>query len=200
MKIATIAASATTTVQLNYCPEYVLIKSTATPTKVQVRALGEGVICDLDATGVTLMSSIRDNKPDVTGYFKLRLSDGLLKNKNIEVEVTAGAASTDVFVFSTGELGSNYIVTERMTVLASTSNEFRKFFALGFGAFNTGDQVTVNYTSGLSQVYTSSDEIKALAAETTDDRLLIDNLEQDVSSVVVLPTSNTVYYVQRLKL
>lgn len=199
MKIFSISSGGNNTVQLNYCPETLLIKSTVAPAKVQVRALGEGVICDLDAIGATVMRNIRNNFSD-NNYYAFRLADGLLKNKNIEIEVTAGTAATDVFVYSTGEEGSNYIITERNTVLANTSQEFRKFFALGLGAFNSGDQLTINYNSGVTQLLNNADEVKALASESHQSVLLIDNLEQDVSSVVVVPSVNTTYYVQRLKL
>jgi len=199
MKIFSVDAEDNKTLQLNYCPETLLIKSLDSPSKIQVRALGEGVICDLDATGATVMRNIRNNYSD-GNYYAFRLADGLLKNKNIEIEVTAGDNSIEVFVYSTGEEGSCYIITERNTVLANTSQEFRKFFALGLGAFNPGDQLTINYNSGVTQLLNSADEVKALASESHQSVLLIDNLEQDVTSVVVVPTDNTTYYVQRLKL
>ena len=198
MKLFSLAAGANNTIQLNYCPETLLIVSTVAPTKVQVRALGEGVVLDLDATGAGLMRNIRDNK-EVAKNYKFRLADGLLVGKNIEIEVTAGAAATVVYCYSTGEKGENYVVTERNTVLANTSQQFKKFFTLALSAFAAGDMLTVEFADGTTQLLNDADEIKALCSETHSDILLLDNLEQDIRSVTHVPTANTTVYIQRLK-
>jgi len=198
MKLFTLAASASNTIQLNYCPETLLILSNAAPAKVQVRALGEGVILDLDATGAFLMRNIRDNKAIANNY-KFRIADGLLVGKNIEIEVTAGAAQTVVYCYSTGEKGENYVVTERNTVLANTSQQFKKFFTLALSDFESGDMLTVEYADGTTQLLNEGIEIQSLCAETHQDILLLDNLEQDIRSVTHVPQSDTTVYIQRLK-
>jgi len=144
------------------------------------------------------MRFIRDNKAIWT-HWKFRLADGLLVGKNIEIEVEAGAAATDVYCYSTGEKGGNYVVTERNTVLANTSQQFNKFFTLALSAFAAGDMLTVEYADGTTQLLNDAEEIKALCAETHQDILLLDNLEQDIKSVTHVPTANTTVYIQRLK-
>lgn len=199
MKVLSIPASSTATKQLNFCPETLMIVSSEKPVKVQVRALGEGVICDLDATHLELQSNFRNNA-QFGNVYTLQLADGLLKNKNIEVEITTGAATAEVYAYSTGEPGENFIITERTTILANTSQTFKKFFTLGLSALPANSQLTINYTSGETQVYTSIDEIKAIAAETHQPIAVIDNLNQDISSVVIIPTSQITVSLAKLKL
>ena len=200
MKVLSIAGGATGTVQLNYCPEILMIKAATVPTKVQVRALGEGVVCDLDGTHLTALSNLRQNLV-VGGYFAIPLADGILKKKNIEIEVTAAATTqTEVYVYSTGEAGENYIVSERNTILANTSQSFSKFFALALSDMPSGAMVTITYASKETQVFTHADEIKALALENNTEKLVIDNFEQDIKRVDIVTPSQITVSILKLRL
>jgi len=194
MLLGTVTQNTTATFRVNFCPEILLIVSAGVPVRVQVRALGEGVILDTDATGLALLKQVRKNK-DVTNYYGLTLSDGLLKNKNIEIDVSAHASNAaTVYGYSTGREGTGYIMTERATVLANTSQEFRQFFGLGLSAINANDQITIHYKSGVSQVFSNGDEIKNLSADTGADVIWIDNLDGEIDRLTVIPTSNITVY------
>jgi hypothetical protein len=194
MILGTVLAGATGTFRLPYCPETLFITGAAVPARVQVRALGEGVILDLDAAGLTLLQGMRLNT-NVATFYRLPLADGFLVGKNIEIDVTANAAQPAVVhEFSTGDKGTNYLLTERTTVLANTSQTFDRFFGLGLSAVNAGDQITVNYKSGLSQTFNAAAEIQALAIESNNQVLFIDNFDSEIVDVKVVPTAQITVY------
>jgi hypothetical protein len=194
MKLGTVAQNTTVTFRLPYCPESLLIVSAGVPVKVQVRILGEGVSKDLDATGLLIEKQIRRNK-DVANYYQLTLADGLLKDTNIEIDVTAHATNAaEVHEFSTGKSGYGIVRTERTTVLANTSQTFADFFGIGLSAVNANDQITIEYKNGVTQVLNSADEVKALSAENNQDVLYIDNFDGDITSVKVMPTQQITIY------
>lgn len=194
MLLGSVTLNTNETFRLNFCPETLLIVSNNTPVRVSVRALGEGVIADYDATGLLALRNARENVTSST-YYKLPLADGLLKNKNIEIDVQAHASSAaTVYCFSTGLLGTGYIRTERTTVLANTSMEFRDFFQLALSAVNANDQITVNYIGGHTQVFNAADEIMSINCEVDSARLVIDNIDSSISSVIVVPTAQITVY------
>lgn len=194
MILGTVLAGVTSTFRLPYCPETLFITSAAVPARVQVRALGEGVILDLDAAGLTLLQGMRLNN-NVATFYRLPLADGFLSGKNIEIDVTANAAQPAVVhEFSTGDRGTNYLLTERTTVLANTTQTFNKFFGLGLSAVNAGDQITINYASGLTQTFNSAAEIQAIAIESNNQVLFIDNFDSEIVDVKVVPTAQITVY------
>lgn len=200
MLLGNSAANTLTTFRLPFCPETLLIVSAGVPQRVQVRALGEGVILDLDATGLPLVRNIRNNQQP-TNHYSLVLADGLLKGKNIEIDVTSHASNAStVYCYSSGNFGNNYVRTERVTILANTAYTFRKFFALGLSAVNNNDQITINYRSGLSQLLSAADELQSLAAERDFVRNTIDNLDGEIDEVTIVPTAQiTVYRVSLIE-
>jgi len=194
MIIGTVAQNTTSTFRLPYCPETLLLVSAGLPVKVQVRVLGEGVIADLDGAGLTLVKQVRVNK-DVANYYRVNIANGLIRNKNIEIDITAHATNAVVVhEYSTGNLGSGFVMTERTTVLANTAQTFENFFGLGISAVNANDQITIEYKSKLTQVFNSADEIKAVASEQNQDVLFIDNLDSEIKSVKIIPTAQIVVY------
>jgi len=197
MKIGSLLANATDTFRLTYMPEFLLVLSTAAPAKVVVRSLGDGVTCDLDAAGVTLLNQPRFNK-QVADYWLIPLADGLVTGKNIEIEITAGNAATDVDVFS-NNTGRNYLISERNTVLANTSQSFKGFFFLGFSTIGANEQITAVFRDGTTQLLTASD-VKMMAAQFGQDKFLFDNLDQEYSRIDVVASQQLTIYKHYLKL
>lgn len=196
MKLGVIAANATETFRLTYLPETLLIASTAAPAKVQVRILGEGVTHDNDSTGAVLLNQIRNNA-EIANFWEYIIADGLLRGKNVEIEITAGNAATTVYGRSNSS-GSCPIYLEKNTILINTQQTFEKFFVLGLSAIGNNDRVTIEYIDGTTDEL-AADEIKLEFANNSQSKLVIDNLEQTIKKVTVVASQQITVYKMFLK-
>src|SRR4030042_3942145 len=110
MKIGTLTTGVgvQTVIKLNYLPQYIYYLAATQLTGLIVTVSGDGVICNLDATGLSAISGIRRYGAVATSYM-IPLADGFIPNKVVEMVFTNSAAQTpDIFGFSNNK-GDVYV-------------------------------------------------------------------------------------------
>ena len=197
MIIGTIPASSTGTINLTYLPEFLFFEAATTPTMLRVTVLGDGVICDLDANGLNAINGI-DAVSRVANGFLLRLSNGLIAGRNVEIVIAnAVAAPLQVNGFSTAK-GSFYVQYLRQIVLANSGQTFRDFSLLALPGIAPADTVDVNYQDGTSQRFNAA-ELRQLVGvngfQVTHPAVL--NMDGTVKSVTVIPAGQITAVLQR---
>jgi len=197
MIIGTILASTTGTINLTYLPEFLFFDAPTTPTMLRVTVLGDGVICDLDANGLNAINGI-DIVARVATGFLLRLSNGLIAGRNVEIVIAnTVAANLPIHGFSTAK-GSFYVQYLRQIVLANSGQTFRDFSLLALPAIAPSDTVDINYQDGTSQRFVAV-ELRQLVGvngfQVTHPVVL--NMDGTVKSVTVIPASQITAILQR---
>lgn len=199
MQIGTVAGGVgvVTTIDTTWLGEFFYFEPAATPTAVKIDVLGEGVMLDLDNTGIDDIKNYRKFQ-SAADFIYLQTADGIIKGVNITYTFTnAHAQAFDVF--SAGDnLGSGYLQTIRQTVLANSGVDFMKFAALFLPSLATAtDFVTIAYEDGLTQIWVLED-IEAFAMNFQSNRTpVIDNLEGTIRNCNVLVGIQQSAYVMR---
>lgn len=145
-----IAASAAGTFNITYVPQYIGFTITSAPTLFQINIQGDGVIFNLDATGITAMKNIRFVGAFANQYV-FQLANGLINGKNGSVNITnAAAAQLDVYAWSQLP-GNMYMTYLTQKALANSGIDLRKFAYAAFPSAGTADIFTLQYNSGITQ-------------------------------------------------
>lgn len=197
MIIGTIPASTTGTINLTYLPEFLFFEAAAVPTLLRVTALGDGVILDIDNFGLDAINGV-DAVSRVVNGFLVRLSDGLIAGRNVEIVVANAIAGVmTVRGFSTRQ-GSFYVQHLRQIMLANSGQTFRDFSLLALPNLAATDTIDVNYQDGTSQRFNPV-ELRQLAGingmQVTHP--IVANFDGTVKSVTVITGSTLTAVVQR---
>lgn len=184
------------TFNLTYVPQYIHYVAATQLTGLKVTVLGDGVICDLDAAGLSAVYNIRQFGQVTNGY-NIPLADGLISGKNVEITVTNSAAQTPVLYAIALQKGSAYIQCLRQTALANSGVTLTKFAYLGIPAIATTDVLNITYVDGLVQNVVSP-ELAAMSNLVQSGSLsVIDNVEGFIDTVQFTPSANRTVYVVR---
>jgi len=197
MIIGTIPASATGTINLTYLPEFLFFEAPVVPTLIRVTALGDGVILDMDGNGLHAVNGI-DSVTRVPNGFLIRLSDGLIPGRNIEIVITNPVAGVlTVHGFSTRQ-GSFYVQYLRQIVLANSGQTFRDFSLLALPGLAPADTIDINYQDGTSQRFVSV-ELRQLIGVNGFQAIhpVVVNFDGTVKSVTVIPAAQITAILQR---
>jgi len=190
-----------TTFQLTYLPEFLAFSPTTAISKVVVNVLGDGIICDLDAAGISQLGNL-ETIGSVTNLVSLRLADGIVLNKNVTIEITNSAAQTpDIFAYSVSK-GGVYVQSIRQTAFANSGIEIKNFLNVGFSNAGATDDFQVSFVDGTTQKM-NREELKFLFAyensvKNTSADYLLRNYMGNVLLVNYTPSAQTVIYVQRM--
>ncbi len=197
MKIGTLAASTTTTINLTWLPQYIYFVASSTPTALKVTVFGDGVITDMAAPGALAFGSHR-----LIGYvansFMIALANGIVKNKNVEITITnAVAAAVDVFGIVREE-GDVYVQILKQQILAGSGADITDFSTLAVPDTAVGDKYTITFEDGTVHDFTFT-EIFAMMQFTQNElnTYLIDNLDGEIRKVNFIPAATQTVYVQR---
>ena len=184
------------TFNLTYVPQYIHFVAATQLTALKVTVLGDGVICDLDAAGLSALYNIRQFGQVTNGY-NIPLADGLISGKNVEITVTNSAAQTPVLYAVSMQKGSAYIQCLRQTALANSGVNIEKFAYLAIPAMTTADVMNITYVDGLVQNVVSP-ELAAMSNLVQSASLsVIDNVEGFIDLVQFTPAANRTVYVVR---
>lgn len=197
MIIGTIPASSAASITLTYVPEYLFFTASLGPNQLRVTALGDGVICDLDGNGISALNGI-DQVSRVPNGFLLRLSDGIIKGKNVEITMSnAMATPLTVMAFSERQ-GVEYVQSLRQAILANSGVEFRDFAVLALPSLVDNDTVDVLYRDGTNQRFTRQ-ELNAMQQQASWNNTshVLENLDGRIKSVNVIAASAQTAYVMR---
>jgi hypothetical protein len=199
-----IAASATDTKSVSYCPEYIGFTIATVPTSFKIEVLGDGVVFSLDGTGLTNMNGIRLVGALAANTYVFHIADGYIrKNANFSI-VNATAAQLDIYGWSDSE-GENFIVHEAAKAFANQDNEVPSpFIYAAFPSVNATDTFTVNWYNPKTRKVTNNTMTRkelelylAQVQQISDTRYNIDNHAGRILSVQLRPSADMSYYFTR---
>ena len=191
------AASANTTVQINFLPQALFFVAATVPTLIKITPYGDGPITDLDGNGVTCLGRV-GLQGLITNAYYIPLADGLITGKTVELSFTNAVASTVNLYGVATQKGSNYIQCLSQTVLANSGAPVNKFMFAGFPSAAAGDTFQVTYRDGLSHKYVR-DDVQGLIQLFQNDvsGYNIQNFNQIIKQVDYVPASTAKIYVMR---
>jgi len=198
-KIGAMAGAATTTLQIQYVPEYITFISALPPTALKVEVLGDGTIMNLDVIGVDVMNNIGNLGTQANRYL-FQLGNGLITGKTVEITMAnANAGALDVYGLSPDGAGDAYAVYQKNTILANSGKDLIDFAAIGIAAPTVNDIFIIEYEDG-TQDKLSIEEIDAYQTlqqnfDPSAAGLIINNTEQQYSKVNITPDTNRGVYV-----
>jgi hypothetical protein len=145
-----IPASSSASFNITYVPQFISFTVTSAPTTFLINIQGDGVIFNLDATGIAAMRNIRQ-QGIVTNTYVFQLANGLINGKNGTVTITnAAAAQLDVYAYSK-DLGNFYMTYLIQNALANSGINLRKFAYAAFPSAAAADIWTVMNNNGITQ-------------------------------------------------
>ena len=207
-KLGTIGASTTDTIELTYLPANMEFNIGTAPTSIVVTVEGDGVILNLDASGIALMKNLFCVEAKSNQY-SFRLANGIVKNKNVLITI-ANAHAGDLDVYGDmlgvpgipgGQNGSLYAVYNKALALDGSGARVQDFAVMAVDGLGASDIVNVEYASGNVDNFTGANELdnNVLFRQNYDpnaDGVIILNDEQSLSNVQILPSgANRVLYV-----
>ncbi len=192
----TTGAAVVTTFNLTWVPQYIHFVAATQITGLKVTVLGDGVIMDLDAAGLSVLYNIRQYGQVTNGY-TVPLANGLIRGKNVEITATNSGAQTPILYGVSMAAGSRYIQCLRQTALANSGVEIERFAYLGIPAIAAADVLNITYVDGLTQKVEAA-ELPAMANVFQSGSLnVIDNVEGMIDNVQFTPAANRTLYLVR---
>jgi len=197
MKIGSIAASSSGTIDLTYVPQYIYFNAATVPTSFVFAVDGDGVTANLDGTGLGIMKNLRLIGTTSNGYL-IQLTDGLIRNKNCHLTIANAVASAlDIYGFSLVNNGRQYFNMVQNKALANSGQTYNKFAIMGIPAMGASDFLTATYRDGLTQQLTSV-ELPVIDTQVQANPVtVIDNVQMQVEQVNYVPTADRSVYVMR---
>lgn len=145
-----IPASSSASFNITYVPQFMTFTVTSAPTSFLINIQGDGVIFNLDATGIAAMRNIRQVGV-VTNTYVFQLANGLINGKNGTVTITnAAAAQLDIYAYSK-DIGNFYMTYLIQNALANSGINLRKFAYAAFPSAAAADIWTIMNNNGVTQ-------------------------------------------------
>jgi hypothetical protein len=198
--IGTVAAGVgvTTTLATTYVPQYLIFTVGTTPSQLKINALGDGVVMDLDAAGLTALRGIR-RYSQIADYYFMPLADGIIQGKNVEITVTNQDAAAFTLFGSSKQKGFAYVQSLRQVCLANSGVDFKKFAYLSFPSMAANDELNVTFKDGHTQKF-SREELESWLGNNqneTSSRYSLDNLDGNVSIANFIGAAQQTAYLVR---
>jgi len=204
MLVKTIAAGTKEKFQLNYVPEKLIFKATDSSDTLhdkitaKVTPLGVGVICDLDAQGVTAVDTYRKIGGFGSGgliIVELPLADGLVPDRVTDYEIENLSSTTDIKVYApVSKKGTLYVKSAQQTLLEKSQVTFDNFMFLAFNGSSENSQVTVDYEGDASHTYSFAELIANNSKLSVTTVASLDNTRGIIRKVIVIPDTTQVGY------
>ena len=206
MKIGSAPAASTTLLRIQWVPEkLVLVSQNATPviadiTGLKVNVLGDGVICDLDNTGLKAMNGVgkvayHANEPEIV------LADGIITGKTTEITIVNGSATDAWDVYALGDnKGKAYVKTLRQTVLANSGAKFTDVGYLAVPSMGASDEFNVTFVDGLVHKFSDVGLKHRIATiQGNDVYPAFSNLNGIMDLIQFIPVSEQVVYTMKFQ-
>lgn len=199
MLIGTVAGGVgtTTTINLQYVPQFLFAVIPAAPTLMQLNIADDGTTVNLDAAGFASMSQIGSFTNFAGANAKFMLANGeIAKPKGVQLIITnANAAAFNVFGFSFNK-GDTYVRYLPIPLLANSSNNIGKFAYLTMPALGASDIVNVTYASGQVQALNTVELLwyNSIYENVVGTIEQLSNLKQNISDVQLIVTAAQTIY------
>jgi hypothetical protein len=200
--ILTTGAAVLTSKDATYLPQFIGYTATTQLTGVKVTTLDGGVICDLDATGLTALRGIL-RKGVVTNGTVIQLANGLIPAKNILFEFTNSAAQTPtIFAWSEEQYPQTpyYIQSIRTKAFANVALDISDFAYVSMPSMAAADQVNIYFKDGLTQTVRREELQYSLMDsqnEVNTPNYAIDNTNQRIVRVQFIGVADQTLYIVR---
>ena len=186
-----------TTFTLQYVPAYLTYVAATQLTSIKVNVAGDGIILDLDSTGLSDVNSIR-KVGQVTNGYMIPLANGFIPNKVTEITVVNSATQTPVVYGASLQTGTYYIVTRRQILLANSPVVIDKFANLGIASPTDDDEITVTFKNGHVQKFEYEELAFWLSLYTNYTSLnCIDNTSGFIDQILYIPSTNRTVYITK---
>lgn len=169
--LGTIGGAATNTINVQYVPQFLLIRGTAGADltgdiTIQIDVQGDGTIMNLDAAGFDAMSNINkffQAAADInTVGRQFQLADGLVNAKSVSITIAnADAAAVDVYGLSKQKVATFYCTYMTTLVNANSGADFSKFAYLAIPGALAADRFTLVYNDGTNNAGATLNELRA---------------------------------------
>ena len=195
MKQYTAAGGAATPFSFNltFLPEFLFYATANALTSLKVEDQGDGVLLDLDATGIGAAKNFMATGVPTNGFL-FRLADGTKLGRNITISGVTSAAGTVDFFCSGDTPGVSSFKYQKAAILANNPTVFDKFSALFIPSLAAGDRIIIDFASGLTQIFEREElaAISGLYQATTG--YIINNVGSYISkATVICASANTAY-------
>lgn len=196
---------------LTYVPQFIYFEISTVPQSIKVNVNGDGLVCDLDGAGITAMSNIRSNGRPTNGYL-IQISNGLIKNKNVDITITNGVASAfTAFAINGNEVVDvpAYLISTGITINAAQSFNLEQFSYVALPSFVAADILNlygykrkisgeqVNSLFSTKQEFETLRGLLQLTENMTVGKNAIDNYDGTWSELNFTPNASQRVYVQR---
>jgi len=194
----------TTTVAVQWCPEYLYFTVATVPTAIKVTVAGDGVICDLDGAGITSKSRTRMIGSATNGYY-LPLANGFIKNKNVQIAITNAVAGAFTLYGNSRGYGNKYVVSETINVNALTgvtiTMQNNTICASFPNAVTLTDNFNVTYKDGYVETldFVEVCAMLGLTQNTVGTLALMDNFVKNIVSINFRPALAQNIYLQKVR-
>lgn len=203
MIVGTVSASSTGTISLTYLPSIIHFDIGTVPTSLKVTVLGDGVICDLDGAGIAAASR-RMRVGNLADQYVIQLADGLVRGKNVEIEIANAHAGTLTVYGYSEATGSTYIRSMQQQALANSGIVLKDFTEVALPSMAAADELNIQFGTGKFSV-TQKMALEDLKIEssfstyTGDDvsDIRIQNENARIHSVNFIPDSTQQVYMFR---
>lgn len=196
----TTGAAVQTNKDLPYCPQFIAYTAATQITSLRVTTLDGGIICDLDATGLTALRGIL-RKGVVTNGNVIQLANGLVPGRNILIEaVNSGVQTPSVFGWSEEQYPETayYVQSIRAKAFANTSVDITNFAYFAAPSMASTDQVNITFRDGLTQTL-KRDELQYALMDNQNEvntpNYAWDNTNQRVRTLQFIGSSDQTIYV-----
>lgn len=197
MKAYTAAGGAATpfSFPLTFLPEFLIFNPAANQlTSLKVEDQGDGVILDLDTTGLNALKNFMFAGTKANAVC-LVLADGIRLNRNITVSGVTSAAGAIDFFTSGDNKGTTTIKSLKAAILANNPTVFEKFTALFLPSLAAGDKVYVDYNDGNTQIF-ERDELEQLSGHYQNvTGYVLNNVSSYIKKAQVIAASAQTAYV-----
>lgn len=184
MLLFSVAASATATNTIPFCPEFITFNISSAPTNLTIEVAGDGVITKIDATGVTNLNGIRCVGQLPTNQYLFQIANGYIGKNTSFTIANAAAAQLDVYGFSNSK-GNMYVMHLMAQALANASLPVDDFAYAAFPSAAATDTFTITFADGTTQQMRRIELESYLAykQEVAATRYNFDNYEREIKLI-----------------
>lgn len=213
MLVLTVPQNTTSTVQLSYTPQFLLLVGNAVAsTAANVTVLGVGNTVNLTSNNAIRVSSNAEQFVGLVNIgYAIPLADGVLRDKKCNITISTAAASGSVLVYAMSfKDGSIPVFTQEQTVIALTQqkySDFLRLFVIGGtssdvlnimhrdGSYNNVTGQEMSFLSGMYSNYPNT-----VASGDMGVNYMVNNINNEWKSFDIQPSTNRTVVLQKLAL
>jgi len=195
------AVAGTYQFNLTYLPEFLTWNDAGAPiTLLRVETQEDGVLANYNAAAIAAINGFMFPGVQAANQVILRLADGKIANRNVTITVTTAAAAAIAFFECADNYGSLPWVMKNAAILALNPTEFENFTALFIPTLAAGDRITIEFASGIKQVFAPADLLALSSIYNGVPGIIVNNVQSYIYRAVVEAAAATPAYVLSAKL